>query len=127
MDFRLLNSVSSCIEENGVEKLILLEDLDFFEKMGCGLYDIDLSTYITFNSSHMTRHGTLNPHFDLDLLQQNDTYVLISSNIVIPVHLYKLSMYFAINSWLLLILQFIWYCCWGGIKEICTIISYGKQ
>ena len=49
MDFRLLDSVSNCMDENGVEKLILLEDLNFFEKIGCGLYDIDLRTYITFN------------------------------------------------------------------------------
>lgn len=69
--FRLepLDSVTECMTSNDVVVLGARRqelDLNFLRRVEFGLYEVDLSTYISFNESHFTRHGTINPHFVLD-------------------------------------------------------------
>ena len=69
--FRLapLESITECMEINNIRQLKdRRHELDetLIKKVKLGLYDIDISDYVSFNLSHYTRHGTINPHFRLD-------------------------------------------------------------
>jgi hypothetical protein len=44
-------------------------DLAYLAKVECGLYDIELSDYISFNKEHNTRHGTINPHYTVNVFK----------------------------------------------------------
>ena len=64
-----LDGVTDCMLENGIEELeIRRQDLDLklLRKIEFGHYDVDLSNYVSFNLSYLTRHGTVNPHFGSD-------------------------------------------------------------
>ena len=41
-------------------------DDKFIKKIEFGLYDININNYVSFNFSHFTRHGAINPHYRLD-------------------------------------------------------------
>jgi len=41
-------------------------DLNFLKRIEFGLFEVQLTDYISFNTSYLTRRGTLNPHFGLD-------------------------------------------------------------
>ena len=41
-------------------------DEKFIKKIEFGLYDININNYVSFNLSHFTRHGAINPHHRLD-------------------------------------------------------------
>jgi len=41
-------------------------DLNFLKRIEFGLYEVQLTDYISFNTLYSTQQGTLNPHFGLD-------------------------------------------------------------
>lgn len=64
-----LESITNCMEENSIAQLAdRRKELDekFIKKIEFGLYDVNINDYVSFNNSHFTRHGAINPHYRLD-------------------------------------------------------------
>ena len=64
-----LDSVTDCMLDNSIEELEiqrLFLDLKMLMKIEFCHNDVNLSNYISFNFSYLTRHGSANPHFGSD-------------------------------------------------------------
>ena len=64
-----LESITNCMKDNTIMQLKdRRKELDekFIKKIEFGLYDININNYVSFNFSHFTRHGAINPHYRLD-------------------------------------------------------------
>ena len=54
-------------------------DEKFIKKIEFGLYDININNCVSFNLSHFTCHGAINPHYRLDQFKYSFYNIMSSS------------------------------------------------
>ena len=68
------DSVSDAMQKHNITSLFdrrIEADIAFLRRLEFGDYQLKLSNYITGNTAHNTRHGTINPHFRTNVFRNS--------------------------------------------------------